>query len=210
MRHVKLVSFKKHIALSFFCSLLMSGSALAQEVVEIEEEQERLIQIELSEQELRQAELSFYEENEEADFVEGLEVEPEVRGHRLSVLGDLYEQRLLIDAQAELANARTKIQSTDIETAAIKESFAPVVRMVQGVGRNLYATFLYPGGMTVDARVGDVISGGYKVKSINVNQVTLEKNGEVVYLRFSATPSTPNSPSPMGFDQGEFSSMPMF
>lgn len=206
MCHVKSTPLYRRATLSFLCLLLVSGSAFAlgEENIDMDFglEQESLVQMEPSYEDLRQAEISFYEnEGKEIEFVEGLEVKPKAQGQRLSVLGELYEQRLLYDAQAEVAKAQSKIQLTDMETATVKETSAPVVRMVQGVGKNLYATFLYPGNMTVDARVGDMISGGYTVKGISVNQVTLEKDGETIYLRFSATPSTPNQPRQANYDQ---------
>lgn len=121
-------------------------------------------------------------------------VDPNPQGEVVGVLGRLYEQRLLIKAQVELMNAQAQLKSRDVTTAKIAESYAPAVKMVQGVGDSLFATFLYPGNMTMDARVGDVISGGYKVLAISVNQVVLSKDGERIRLGFSASPPTPLPP----------------
>lgn len=121
----------------------------------------------------------------------GLRVKPQPRGETVGMLGRLYEQRLLIKAQVELMNAQAQLKTKGVTTAKITESYAPTVKMVQGVGDNVFATFLYPGNMTMDARVGDTISGGYKVEVINVNQVVLSKEGERIRLGFSASPPTP-------------------
>lgn len=121
----------------------------------------------------------------------GMRVVPHPQGHTVGTLGRLYEQRLLIKAQVELVNAQAQLKTQGVTTTKIAESYAPTVKMVQGVGNSLFATFLYPGNMTMDARVGDVISGGYKVDSISVSQVVLSKDGETVRLGFSASPPTP-------------------
>lgn len=121
----------------------------------------------------------------------GLRVEPQPQGETVGTLGRLYEKRLLIKAQVELMNAQAQLKTKDATTAKIAQSYAPTVKMVQGVGNSLFATFLYPGNMTMDARVGDTISGGYKVESISVDQVVLSKNGERIRLGFSASPPTP-------------------
>ncbi|ANN80808.1 type IV pilus biogenesis protein PilP [Bordetella flabilis] len=121
----------------------------------------------------------------------GLQITPQAQGATVGMLGRLYEQRLLIKAQVEVMNAQAQLKSRGVTTAKIEESYAPTVKMVQGVGNSLYATFLYPGNMTMDAREGDVISGGYKVESISVNQVVLSKEGERIRLGFSASPPTP-------------------
>jgi len=121
----------------------------------------------------------------------GLRVEPRPQGETVGVLGRLYEQRLLIKAQVELMNAQAELKTKDATTANIAQSYAPTVKMVQGVDNSLFATFLYPGNMTMDARVGDTISGGYKVLAISVNQVVLSKDGERIRLGFSASPPTP-------------------
>jgi type IV pilus biogenesis protein PilP len=121
----------------------------------------------------------------------GLRVEPHPQGETVGVLGRLYEQRLLVKAQVELMNAQAELKTKGATTANIDQSYAPTVKMVQGVDNSLFATFLYPGNMTMDARVGDTISGGYKVLAISVNQVVLSKDGERIRLGFSASPPTP-------------------
>jgi type IV pilus biogenesis protein PilP len=121
----------------------------------------------------------------------GLLIEPQPQGETMGVLGRLYEQRLLIKAQVELMSAQAQLKTNGVTTAKISESYAPTVKMVQGVGDSLFATFLYPGNMTMDGRVGDVISGGFKVESISVHQVVLSKEGERMHLGFSASPPTP-------------------
>lgn len=121
----------------------------------------------------------------------GMRIKPQPQGESLGLLGRLYEQRLLIKAQVELMNAQAQLKTKGVTTAKIAESYAPTVKMVQGVGDNVFATFLYPGNMTMDARVGDTISGGYKVEAISVNQVVLSKDGERMRLGFSASPPTP-------------------
>lgn len=121
----------------------------------------------------------------------GLRVEPHPQGETVGVLGRLYEQRLLVKAQVELMNAQAELKTKGATTAHIAQSYAPTVKMVQGVDNNLFATFLYPGNMTMDARVGDTISGDYKVLAISVNQVVLSKDGERIRLGFSASPPTP-------------------
>ncbi|WP_323025684.1 type IV pilus biogenesis protein PilP [Castellaniella sp.] len=149
---------------------------------------------------------------EPVDRAPGLHVKPHVHGQNVGALGQLYEQRLLIKAQVELINAQAQLKNKGVTTAKIAESYAPTVKMVQGVGNNLFATFLYPGDMAMDARVGETISGGYKVESISVNQVVLSKDGEQIRLGFSASPPTPlpaldNQAGPMSPMAGNMGSM---
>jgi hypothetical protein len=124
----------------------------------------------------------------------GLRVDPHPQGEVVGMLGRLYEQRLLIKARVELLNTQAQLKTKDATTAKIAQSYAPTVKMVQGVGDSLFATFLYPGNMTMDARVGDTISGGYKVLAISINQVVLSKDGERIRLGFSASPPIPLLP----------------
>lgn len=121
----------------------------------------------------------------------GLRVKPQAQGETLLSLGRLYEQRLIVKAQVELANAHGQLVEKGAVATRVEESYAPTVKMVQGVGNSLFATFLYPNNMTMDAKEGDLISGGYKVESISVNQVVLSKDGQRIRLGFSASPPTP-------------------
>lgn len=67
----------------------------------------------------------------------------------------------------------------------------PVVKSVYGVGRKLFANFLYSNGVAMDAKLGDTILGGYKVVTLTVDKVELAKGKKRFVVGYSATAPMP-------------------
>lgn len=118
-------------------------------------------------------------------------VEPVAQGARIGDLARIQEEKLLVKARLDLLSMQGQLKTAGVKNGQVEQSFAPTVKAVLGSRGVLYATFAYPGNMTVDAKVGDVITGGYTVDSIGVDQVVLSHNGEKLRLGFSASPPTP-------------------
>lgn len=68
---------------------------------------------------------------------------------------------------------------------------APGLLAIYGRDNHLIASLRMANGLTQDARVGDEIDGGFKVKSVGSNRVVLERRGKEFVLRIfsGATPS---------------------
>lgn len=76
----------------------------------------------------------------------------------------------------------------------------PVVRSIEGIGANRYATLELSNGSLADVRVGDVLGNGMKVLTVQAGAVTVQTaNKKRVRLMAAATtpaPFDPNLPSP--------------
>ncbi|MGS1117394.1 type IV pilus biogenesis protein PilP [Castellaniella sp. UC4442_H9] len=116
---------------------------------------------------------------------------PEAQGARVGDLARIQEERLLAKARLDLLTMQGQLKAAGAKNGQVDQSYAPTVKAVLGTGGRLYATFAYPGNMTMDAKVGDVITGGYTVESIGVDQVVLSRDGKKLRLGFSASPPTP-------------------
>lgn len=82
------------------------------------------------------------------------------------------------------------------ENTARHQSPPPVVRGVFGANGNKYATFLYAGGSTEDAKVGGHIPGGYLVQSLSPSVVLCDRNKHCFEVASSNTPPTDDSDKP--------------
>lgn len=54
----------------------------------------------------------------------------------------------------------------------------PLVRSIEGIGKNMYATLQLSNGSVIEARAGDVLPNGMKVVSIQANEVIVESRNK--------------------------------
>lgn len=110
-------------------------------------------------------------------------------------LSDVQSETLLLRAQAARAEAQAKLSEIGGSGGAAAlgaDGQLPVVRGVYGTTNALYATFLFANGSTVDARAGDVIPGGFVVRSLSATRVQLGRRGRNYTVGFSdVRPLTP-------------------
>lgn len=99
-------------------------------------------------------------------------------------LGKVQAETILYQAQAARAEAQAKAQAAGPAGTSM-EGTLPVVRGVFGSGTQLFATFLYANGSSVDARRGDRIPGDYVVASVSPTGVVLSRSGRSYPLGFS-------------------------
>lgn len=110
----------------------------------------------------------------------------------VGVLSDLNAANLIKEQQVKGAELDKKLRDAGQSTAASTSLTAgatspngatapappPVVRAINGANGSLVATFLYLGGATRDGHKGDRLPGGYVVKELTADGVTLCKGGE--------------------------------
>jgi type IV pilus biogenesis protein PilP len=72
--------------------------------------------------------------------------------------------------------------SHPLDKESLAENRTPKLEAVYGSGKSLTALFRYSNGLTAEARTGDLIPGGYKVKSVTVDNVQLELDGKLIYV----------------------------
>jgi type IV pilus biogenesis protein PilP len=117
-------------------------------------------------------------------------------------VGDLSKiqgETLIIKAKANREAAQAELDARTRATGGYSgsdESNVPVVKSVYGVRDTLVATFIYPNGTTMEAKVGDTLNGGFKVTKIAVDRVELMRNKKVIQVGFSATPPVATVPGP--------------
>ncbi|MEJ7745700.1 MAG: type IV pilus biogenesis protein PilP [Luteimonas sp.] len=117
-----------------------------------------------------------------------------VQAQSVGDLANVQAETLFIKAKAARAEALSKLAEASLQgsTASSQETASndslPVVRGVYGSAEKLYATFLYANGSTVDAGKGDVIPGGYNVRSLSATRVELGRRGRSFTVGFSDVP----------------------
>ena len=110
-------------------------------------------------------------------------------------LGDLARiQAHTIILKAEAAQAAAAASLAAKGGAGDVGATAPVVSDVYGGRGLLFASFLYSDGATVVARAGETIPGGYRVRSIALNAVRIERAGKIIDVGFSGTAPIPAAP----------------
>ncbi|MFC6299098.1 type IV pilus biogenesis protein PilP [Pseudomonas sp. CCM 7893] len=158
-------------------------------------------------------------------------------GVNVGELAIVQSQTILFNAKAERAKAERSISGEDLRvttqtspalfgqgsfqpstSAAVRNADAqselPVVKAVFGSAKRLRATLLYSGGVEVDAdATSRELPGGYRVATLTVDNVTLERSGKRYPLGFSNIPpvsseivnpsSTPSAPMLPGMIPGQ-------
>ncbi|MDQ1090589.1 type IV pilus biogenesis protein PilP [Xanthomonas sacchari] len=106
-------------------------------------------------------------------------------------LSKIQAQTLVLKARALQAKAQSELTGDTGKASSVvttEPSVAPVVSRVYGVGEKLKARFLYEGGSFADEVAGALIPGDYRVISISMERVVVERNGKRQELAFSGTP----------------------
>ncbi|HBP0221218.1 TPA: type IV pilus biogenesis protein PilP [Pseudomonas aeruginosa] len=125
-----------------------------------------------------------------------------------ATVGDLTQlqgQVLLRKAQVDLAKQEDELRKLNgsaaggvpmgLSSNGSVDAGTPSVRSVAGVNGKLYATFVYPSGITADAAAGETIPGGFKVVHVSVDKVGLQKGGRRFQVGFAShAPSTGVAP----------------
>lgn len=106
-------------------------------------------------------------------------------------LSRIQSETLILKAKVGRATAQSELDAKSRVGQASDDVDAPVVKSVYGVGRKLFANFLYSNGVAMDAKLGDTILGGYKVVTLTVDKVELAKGKRRFVVGFSATAPTP-------------------
>ncbi|WP_016971654.1 type IV pilus biogenesis protein PilP [Pseudomonas tolaasii] len=170
----------------------------------------------------------------------GWSAESTVSGINVGELAIVQSQTILYKAQAERAAAERSINGEDnhlatpssaafmpqgnfpppvtpaIRSADIQQEL-PVVKAIFGSAKRLRATLLYSSGFEVDADASSrELPGGYRVATLTVDNVVLERGGKRYPLGFSSTPpvtpsntdnptpsSTSSAPMPPGLIPGQ-------
>lgn len=125
-------------------------------------------------------------------------------------LSKIQSETLIIKAKVNRASAQAELEAKSHVNgpSSANDEDVPVVKNVYGFGKKLMATFLFSSGVTIDAREGEVIMGGYKVASLSVDKVELEKGGRRFPVGFSGTPPIQGAPSRAAVSGGPLLTMP--
>lgn len=135
----------------------------------------------------------------------------ELSGISIGELGKVQSETILFKAKAERAKAEREMKgestpSAQSVTNGVSNPFPapqptqylpteskaaatldlPVIKAVTGSARKMQATLLYSSGIEIDALIGHVVPGGYRVAQITLDGVTLERQGKRFPLGFSA------------------------
>lgn len=82
-----------------------------------------------------------------------------------------------LDIQANIIARQNEIAARQAETDRMAQAPVagnPVIRAIEGIGQNMYATLLTNNGNLIDVKVGDILPNGMKVTSIRSNGVIVE------------------------------------
>lgn len=111
---------------------------------------------------------------------------PMAAAQSIGDLKDVQGEIILLRAQAAKAQAQAALQAAQGAGGVTSDDGGiPVVRGVYGRDSNLYATFLYANGSTVDAGAKSRIPGGYTVARVSATSVTLVRGGRSYEVGFS-------------------------
>lgn len=110
----------------------------------------------------------------------------------------LNDETVLLKARTSKAEAQSALRKAAGDTSSDRENrvFAPVVSGVFGRGGRNFAQFRYPNGVQVDAYPGEMIDGGYRVESVNVECVAVRKHGKRWCMGSAALPLLPTPRAP--------------
>lgn len=106
-------------------------------------------------------------------------------------LAQIQAETVLIKARAKQEEARSEL-SAKRSTGVSDDGTLPVVKSILGADRRMIATLIYPGNVVVEAALGDMVPGGYKVVKIHEesNKVDLLKGKQHFTVGFSTVVPT--------------------
>jgi hypothetical protein len=102
-------------------------------------------------------------------------------------LATIQAETMLIKARIKQEEAKNDLALKHSKGGA-EDGTLPVVKSIFGTENHMVATLIYPGNMQVEAVVGELIPGGYKINKIHqtANKVELIKGKEKFTIGFSA------------------------
>ena len=119
-------------------------------------------------------------------FLMGKATAQEKEPNQIGTVSKIQAETVILKAKVARATAQAELDSksrkpnTPVNTDAL-----PMVSKVIGAGPGVTATFLYPGNISFDGRVGDVLAGGYKVEQIAIDRVNVtDAKGKRITLPF--------------------------
>lgn len=96
-----------------------------------------------------------------------------------------------LELEAKIAAKRAEIShSKNGGASQIDDGFTPTVLEIGGADGKLIASLMMPGSNVQTVRVGDTV-GGWTVKRISVDALTLARGKDVKRLSFGSGPATP-------------------
>jgi len=120
---------------------------------------------------------------------------------RLAVLNARFAE---LEMQSKIATKKSEINKANNPNDIGHDGFAPSVAFIDGVDGSLKAVLYVEGGNTQSVSIGDKV-GGWKVKSIKMDSVTVQKGKELKRLGFG---SYTNSDNPASSSGTQFGSVP--
>lgn len=106
-------------------------------------------------------------------------------------LARIQAETVLIKAQAKREEAQAEL-AVRRQGGVSADGTLPVLKSIYGTEKQLMATFIYPGNVTVEANEGDQIPGGYRVSKIfaDTSKVELAKGRDKFQVGFSTLAPT--------------------
>jgi type IV pilus biogenesis protein PilP len=93
-----------------------------------------------------------------------------------------------LDVQANIIAKQNEIATKQVVHDQLTQPSAvgdPLIRSIEGIGRNMFATLQMGNGNLVDAQVGDTLANGMRVVSIGQNEVVVQA-GKKKRIRLAA------------------------
>lgn len=118
-------------------------------------------------------------------------------------IADINERLAVLNARFAELEMQSKIATKKSEINKVKNpndfnvEFVPSVAFIDGVDGNLKAVLYVEGGNTQSVSVGDKV-GGWKVKGIKMDSVTVQKGKEVRHLGFGSYTNSDQTNLPSG------------
>ncbi len=125
--------------------------------------------------------------------------ESELSGINIGELGRVQSETILLNAQAEREKARRSVSGIDAAPASPQPNIVagmdaakpqapslPVITEILGSNSALRATLRYSSGIEIEAKAGRELPDGYRVASITLDGVTLERAGRRFPLGFQS------------------------
>lgn len=115
-------------------------------------------------------------------------------------------QAAIIAKQNDIATKRKINEELSLPNAA--SAGDPMIRSVEGIGANMYASLLMANGNVVDAQAGDTLPNGMKVVSVKANEVIVQGSGKKRRtVRLAAAPQ--QAPAASGMPIGLLPPLPV-
>lgn len=121
----------------------------------------------------------------------------------VGALGAIQSSTILLQAKVRQAKAEEELRSltgrgspefsTDSKPDEIGSSDVPYASGAGGAYGKFTATFVYGNGSQIEAGVGQIIPGGFKVASITLDQAIITHGKRTYQIPYGVKPSTPKA-----------------